>query len=57
MSSQVSVTVEEAQKSLITGLLSGLGDDNMYLWGIGALNLILVLIIIFVAVRVVKKKE
>ena len=58
LSQQVSVNVEEvSSSSFMTGFLSGLGKDNMYLWGIGALNLILVLIIIFVAVRIVKKKE
>jgi len=39
----------------ITGLFAGLGG-NTYLWVIGALNVLLVLIIIVVAVRVVRKK-
>ena len=38
-----------------TGLFTGLGG-NAYLWGIAALNILLVLIIIIVAVRVVRKK-
>jgi len=39
----------------ITGLFSGLGG-NTYLWAIGALNILLVFVIIIVAVRVVRKK-
>ncbi len=41
--------------SSITGLFSG-AQGNMYLWGIGALNVLLVLIIIVVAIKVAKKK-
>jgi len=52
----VSVSVEGSKFS-ITGLFAGLGGGkNTYLWAIGALNVILVLIIIVVAVRVVRKK-
>ena len=50
----VSVPIQ-ASTSSITGLFSGLGG-NAYLWGIAALNILLVLIIIVVAVRVVRKK-
>ncbi|VVB83350.1 Uncharacterised protein [uncultured archaeon] len=43
--------------SSITGFFSKVsGGNNFYLWGIGALNVILVLIIIFVAARVIRKK-
>lgn len=41
----------------ITGLISGFSGDNWYLWGIGALNVLLVLVIIIVAMKVAKKKE
>ena len=54
ISQPVSVLVEKAGFSLITGNIV-LGE-NWYLWGIGALNIILVLIIIIVAVRLVRKK-
>jgi len=41
----------------ITGFFSKVSSgNNFYLWGIGALNVILVLVIIFVAARVVRKK-
>lgn len=49
----VSVTIEKSGASFITGgIISG---DNWYLWGIGALNIILVIVIILVAVKVAKK--
>jgi len=52
----VSVSVPKPGFSF-TGWISGLGlGGNAYLWVIGALNVILVLIIIVVAVRVVRKK-
>lgn len=54
----VSVAQESNALSGITGALSGLnGSGNLYLWGIGALNVILILIIIMVVIRVSKKKE
>ncbi len=57
LSRQVSVVIEEASVFPgITGLFTG-ENSNFYLWGIGALNVLLVLIIIIVAVRVVRKKE
>jgi hypothetical protein len=41
----------------ITGLFTSLGgNNNLYLWGIGALNAVLIIIIIAVAVRVIKKR-
>jgi len=48
----VSITITKAGWS-ITGL--AVGGDNWYLWGIGFLNIILVIIIILVAVRVARK--
>ncbi len=70
-SQSFNIVLKEGSKSLIqpvsvsvpkpgfsfTGWVSGLGlGGNAYLWAIGALNVILVLIIIVVAVRVVRKK-
>jgi len=56
MTQPVSVEVGKAGFSL-TGLVSGLGlQGNAYLWAIGALNVLLVFIIIVVAVKVVRKK-
>ncbi len=57
ISQPVTVTIEKAGfnfNSITGGIIS---EENWYLWGIGALNIILVLIIIFVAVRLVRKKE
>jgi uncharacterized membrane protein len=52
----VSVTVEKTSQfnlgSITGNLISG---DNWYLWGIGALNVILVLVIIFVSIRLLRK--
>ncbi len=49
----VSVEIEESGGFLgLTGALTG---GNAYLWGIGALNIILVVIIIIVAVRVARR--
>ena len=49
----VSVTIEKSGFSFITGdIISG---GNWYLWGIGALNVILIIVIILVALRVAKK--
>ncbi len=57
LSQPVSVTIEEASVFPgITGLFTG-EQSNLYLWGIGALNVLLVFIIIIVAIRVVRKKE
>ena len=54
----ISVSVEKGFSfPNLTGFITGLGGDNWYLWGIGALNLILVVIIIAVALRVVKKNK
>ncbi|MFH1787673.1 MAG: putative S-layer protein [archaeon] len=46
----VSVSIEGSQ-----GLKNIIPGDNLYLWGIGALNIILVIIIIIVAIRVARK--
>jgi uncharacterized membrane protein len=53
----VSVTIEKSRFNLpgITGNV--IKGDNWYLWGIGALNLILVIVIVIVALRVMKKEE
>jgi len=56
LSQPVTVTIEKASSFDITGLVSGFGD-NAYLYGIGALNLILVAGIIFVAVKIARKKK
>lgn len=47
-----SVTIQESTGKISWDIFSG---DNVYLWVIGALNIILVIIIIIVAVRVAKK--
>ncbi len=53
----VSITIEKQGFNIpgITG--KAISEGNWYLWGIGALNIILVVIIILVALRVAKKKE
>ncbi|VVB82062.1 Uncharacterised protein [uncultured archaeon] len=52
----VKVTVaQQAFFAGITGMFSG-ASSNWYLWGIAALNVLLVLIIIVVAVKVARKK-
>jgi hypothetical protein len=52
----VSVSVEKPQSGFsLTGLFSG-ASGNLYLYGIAALNILLVLIIIIVAIRVVRRK-
>ncbi len=57
LSQPVKVSIEKSSSfPNITGLFSGSLGDNWYLWGIGALNIILVLVIIVVAIKVVKKK-
>jgi hypothetical protein len=51
----VSVPIKEENKfSFFTGNV--ISKDNWYLWGIGALNVLLVLIIIVVAIKLVRKK-
>ncbi len=50
----VSVNIESAKPLFgITGLVT---TDNAYLWGIGLLNIILIVIIILVAVRIARRK-
>jgi uncharacterized membrane protein len=51
----VSITIDESLKGLsfLTGNV--ISEGNWYLWGIGALNIILVIIIILVALKVAKK--
>jgi uncharacterized membrane protein len=49
----VSVSIEPKSGFGITGGV--IGGDNWYLWGIGLLNIILVVIIIIVAVRVARR--
>ena len=59
LSQPVSVAIQSGFSfPSLTGFFSKVGasGNNLYLWGIGALNVILVLIIIFVAARVVRKK-
>jgi hypothetical protein len=51
----VEVVVEKAGFSLFPGTGAIIGNKNWYVWAIGALNIVLVLIIILVAVRLVKK--
>ena len=47
------VQVEITKRALITGnFLSG---DNKYIWGIGLLNLILIVLIIVIAVRIARR--
>ncbi len=48
----VSVTVQAKSSGFLTGLAIG---DNAYLWGLGALNVILIVAIIIVVVRVLRK--
>ena len=51
----VSVFIEKSGFSF-PGITGGvISKDNAYLWGIGILNIILVLVIIFVAIRVARK--
>jgi hypothetical protein len=57
LSQPVKVTVEKASLfPSLTGLTAGF-SDNAYLYGIGALNILLVAVIIFVAVRVARRKQ
>jgi len=48
----VSVSIEKSGFSITGGIISG---NNSYLWGIGILNVILVIIIIIVAIKVSRK--
>lgn len=52
----VSVSIEKSEGG-ISGITGGVisGRNNLYLWGIGILNVILVIIIIIVAIRVARK--
>jgi hypothetical protein len=52
LSQPVSVIIEKSGFSFTGGVISG---DNWYLWGIGAINFILIIVIIFVAIRVARK--
>jgi len=54
----IKVTIEKSSFSFpnITGLFTDAGNGNWYLWGIGALNAVLILVIIIVAVRVLRKR-
>ncbi|MFA5071525.1 MAG: putative S-layer protein [Candidatus Pacearchaeota archaeon] len=57
LSQPVAVTIEKASfLPSFTGLVSGF-SDNAYLYGIGALNILLVAAIIFVAVKVARRKK
>lgn len=60
LSQSVSVPIEKQFEfpgfSAITGLFAGGQGNNMYVWIIGALDLVIVLVIIFVALKVIKKK-
>ncbi len=54
----VSVTIEEQTGFNLAGITGNIiSGDNWYLWGIGALNVLLVVIIIIVAFKVAKKSE
>ena len=48
----VTLSVGESRGSGITGFVTG---DNWYLWGIGLLNVVLVIVIILVAIRIARK--
>ncbi|MFW9873993.1 MAG: putative S-layer protein [Candidatus Thorarchaeota archaeon] len=53
----VSTTIEEQSGLNFPGITGNLiSGNNWYLWGIGALNVILIIIIIIVALRVAKKE-
>ena len=55
VSKQFLIPIEKSS-GLFSGLTGGaVSEGNWYLWGIGALNIILVIIIILVAVRVARK--
>ncbi|MBA7703352.1 hypothetical protein ES703_112137 [subsurface metagenome] len=48
------VTIEKSGFGFITGGI--ISEGNWYLWGIGALNIILIVVIVLVALRVAKKE-
>lgn len=50
---KVSVSIEENPKGFFTGGV--IGSSNLYLWGLGLLNIVLILIIVFVIVRLMRK--
>jgi len=57
LSQPVSVSIEKSSFGFdITGLVTGFGN-NAYLYAIGALNLVLVAGIIFIAVRIARKRK
>jgi hypothetical protein len=57
LSQPVAVTIDKASSlPSLTGLFSNFGD-NTYLYGIAALNILLVAAIIFVAVKVARRKK
>lgn len=56
MSQPVSVIIEPRGFLGITGLVTGDGE-NAYLWGLAILNVILVAVIIFVAVRIARRRR
>jgi uncharacterized membrane protein len=50
------VQVEITNKGLFSGITGNvLSGDNKYIWGIGILNLILIVLIVVIAVRIAKK--
>ena len=54
----VSITIEKASGFNLSGITGNIiSEGNWYLWGIGALNVLLVIIIILVAIKVAKKSE
>jgi len=55
MKQPVSVPIEESKAFEFPGITgASIGEGNWYLWGIGLLNVILIIIIIIVAIRVAK---
>ncbi|MEK6906695.1 MAG: putative S-layer protein [Nanoarchaeota archaeon] len=53
VSQPVAVTIEESKSGVFsTGIIN---KDNWYLWGIGLINLVLIVIIIMVALRVARR--
>ncbi len=50
---KVSVSIEETPKGFFTGGI--IGNSNLYFWGLGLLNVILILSIVFVVVRLMRK--
>ncbi len=58
LSQEVSVEISSAKESLgfFNNVLSNLKQGNTYIWIIGALNLVLIVLIIVISVRLAKKK-